>query len=185
MIVILASASPRRKELIAKIDDLQVKIIPSTVDENCEITNAEDYVCALANRKARDVYAKTGIVTIGADTVVVLENEILGKPKDENDAINTIKKLCSKTHRVLTGVSIVSDKKEITKCETTFVTFNDYDEEIVKSYVKSAKPLDKAGAYGLQDKELEPIVKSVVGDEDNVIGLPVKLLESMLENFRN
>ena len=185
MIAVLASASPRRKELIAKIEDLEVEIIPSGADENCKEASAERLVCVLANRKAKDVFAKTGKITIGADTVVVLGSKILGKPRTKAEAKAMLKSLCGKTHRVLTGVSVISKDGEQTECETTFVTFNACSDEMIDAYVASGSPMDKAGAYGIQDEGFAPFIKEVKGDLDNVIGLPVRLLEKMLKQVKD
>lgn len=183
MRIILASASPRRRELIKKIPLLEVEIMPSDADENIPKTSPEDYVKTLATIKAQSVYEKTGGNVVGADTVVVINGEILGKPKDEFESREMFKKLCGKTHEVLTGVALVSKKGTLSDFERTLVYFNEYDEEVVNAYIKSKKPFDKAGGYGLQDEGLKPLVKGIKGDEDNVIGLPVEKLSKMLAFF--
>lgn len=183
MRIILASASPRRRELIKKIPSLEVEIIPSDADEDIIKTNKENYVKTLAEIKAKAVFNKHGGNVVGADTVVVINDEILGKPKDEDDARQTFLKLCGKTHEVLTGVALVCNKGVYSDFEVTKVTFNEYDEAIVSAYIASKSPFDKAGGYGIQDELLKPLIKGIEGDEDNVIGLPVKKLKEMLEFF--
>ena len=184
MEVILASASPRRVELIKKIDGLEVKVIPSSADENVSEQNPETLVQELARIKASAVFEQTGGKVIGADTVVVDGLKILGKPKDSVDAERMLISLCGKTHKVLTGVCLIKeDGAYITSVTTTKVTFKPYDKNIVSTYVKTGSPLDKAGAYGIQDKELSPLVEKVEGDLDNVIGFPVETVRSMIQSF--
>lgn len=183
MRIILASASPRRKELIKKIPFLEVQIIPSSIDENIPIVEPALYVKTLAQTKAKSVYDKFGGNVVGADTVVVIDGEILGKPKDSNEARQTFRKLCGKTHEVLTGIALYCDDGVCTDYERTLVTFNEYDEAVINAYIKSGLPFDKAGGYGIQDEGLKPIVKGIDGDEDNVIGLPLQKLREMLAFF--
>ena len=184
MEVILASASPRRVELIKKISGLEVKVIPSSADENIDEKTPELLVQALAHLKARAVYEQVGGKVIGADTVVVDGLEILGKPTDSKDAERMLTSLCGKTHKVLTGVCLINDAgKHITSVTTTFVTFKPYDKDLVLAYVETGSPLDKAGAYGIQDKALSPLVEKVEGDLDNVIGFPVETVRNMIQSF--
>lgn len=182
MEVILASASPRRKELIAKIAGLEVSVVPSNADESRESSSdpalhAEN----LALMKARDVYEKTGGVVIGADTIVTLGGVIYGKPRSEEQAREFLRELSGKTHEVVTGVAVVWDGGEVKTHETTRVTLSDYDEGAIAAYVATGSSMDKAGAYGIQDEAFAPLKKSVDGDLDNVIGLPVALLAKILK----
>lgn len=184
MDVILASASPRRVELIKKIEGLTVTVVPSNAKEEADTTDPYTYVKTLAYLKANDVFKKTKAKVIGADTVVVDGSKILGKPKDEADAVRMIKSLCGKTHKVLTGVCLIKESGEYACSVTeTSVEFNAFNQETVESYVATGSPMDKAGAYGIQDKELAPLVKSVCGDIDNVIGFPVQTVKNMIESF--
>lgn len=184
MEVILASASPRRVELIKKIDGLTVEIIPSNVIEDANENNPHKYVKTLAYLKAKNVHEKTGGKVIGADTVVVDGCKILGKPVDELDAKRMLRSLCGKTHKVLTGVCLIRESGEfITSVTETSVTFNGYNEEIIDQYVATKSPLDKAGGYGIQDEKLAPIIKKVDGDVDNVIGFPVQTVKNMINSF--
>lgn len=186
MEIILASASPRRIELIKKIGGITVKVMPSTAKEETEYTNSYDYVKALAFLKAKDVFDKTGGKVIGADTIVVDGEMILGKPKDETDAKRMLKSLCGKTHKVLTGVCLIKETGEsLVSVTETKVTFNTYNEQLVDRYVATKSPLDKAGAYGIQDEILAPLVNKVDGNLDNVIGFPVQTVENMIQSFFN
>ena len=183
MRIILASASPRRRELIKKIPSLDVEVIPSDADENICESNKENYVKTLATLKAKAVFNKYGGNVVGADTVVVINDEILGKPKDEADARATFLKLCGKTHEVLTGIALVNENGVYSDFEVTKVTFNDFDEKLVKAYIETKSPFDKAGGYGIQDELLKPLIRGIDGDLDNVIGLPVEKLKQMLVFF--
>lgn len=180
MNVILASASPRRKELIKKIPGLNVEIIPSYSDESAPFYNVGNYVCMLAKNKASDVFSKNGGIVIGADTVVFTDR-VLGKPSDETDAKNMLKELSGKIHSVVTGICVMkSGNIKCAFCETK-VCFDRLSEDFIDEYVASESPMDKAGAYGIQDEMLKPFVKIAEGDRDNVIGLPVTLLKNLLE----
>lgn len=184
MIITLASASPRRRELIAKIPGLQVNIVPSAQPEKAEFVNAGQYACALARHKAEEVFAKTGGITVGADTIVVLGGKPLGKPHDENQAAQMLKSLSGRTHSVITGVCVANENMLTARYSETLVTVGELDDAFIKEYVATGSPMDKAGAYGLQDPLFSERVKSVSGDRDNVIGLPVEMLAEILkENF--
>lgn len=182
--VILASASPRRAELIKKIPWLRATVFPSEAIEfpyaGGDVT---EYVCNLAVIKARDVFRKVGGTVIGADTVVYAAGKVLGKPCDKSEAEEMFKLLCGRTHEVITGIAVMDLNKLVTEYEKTYVTFNEYDSEIVGNYINTGAPFDKAGGYGLQDEAISPLVRIVKGDKDNVIGLPVRTLEKTLKEF--
>ena len=180
----LASASPRRIELIKKLGYLDVTVKPSHAEELTEKTSASDVVVDLASLKARAVYGECGGLVLGADTIVALGGKKLGKPRSEEEAYGFFRLLCGRTHSVFTGLCLIGGGKTVTGCEETLVEFGDYDEETVSAYVRSGKPFDKAGGYGLQDAELKTIIKGITGDHDNVLGLPVGLLDRLIgENF--
>lgn len=184
MNLILASASPRRKELIRQIENLHVEIIPSGEDEDVErSSNPIEYAVALAALKATSVLKEHGGVVLGADTIVVLDGEILGKPKTIAEADEMLKKLCGRTHEVITGICIASDEKTITDYEISYVTFGEYNAPIIEAYIMSGAPFDKAGGYGVQDIALGHIITKVEGDINNVIGLPVKKVSELLKQF--
>lgn len=183
---ILASASPRRKELLEQIG-MKFEVIVSHAKENTEATEPSEYVKELSKLKAFDVaagipvmYDAEGVdqdyVVIGSDTIVTIEGEILGKPKDEEDAKNMLRKLSGKTHQVYTGVTLIAFQNyQITEqvfYEKTDVTMYEMSEEEIKSYVASKEPMDKAGAYAIQGL-CAAYIKGINGEYASVVGLPV------------
>lgn len=186
---ILASASPRRKELMEQAG-FQFEVIPSTVEEKITKTIPSEVVMELAAQKAKDVFEHHGAddcVVIGADTVVVYRDEILGKPADKNEAYDMLSMLADRTHQVYTGVSLIISKKGQTHTKTfyesTDVTFCPICREDLLAYVESSDPLDKAGAYGIQGA-FAIHVKCIKGDYNNVVGLPVcRLYQELLSEY--
>lgn len=186
---ILASASPRRKELMEQAG-FQFEVIPSTVEEKITNTIPSKVVMELAARKAQDVFEHHGTkdcVVIGADTVVVYHDEILGKPADKEEAYDMLSMLADRTHQVYTGVSLIISKKgqvhTKTFYESTDVTFCPICKEDLHTYVESGDPLDKAGAYGIQGS-FAIHVKCIKGDYNNVVGLPVcHLYQELLSEY--
>ncbi len=182
--IILGSSSPRRADILKKLK-LDFEIIPSDYVEPHDRTDfSYDFVENLAYNKALDVAKKISepATVIGADTIVVTDNKILGKPKDKQDAYNTLKMLSGKTHFVVTAIALVQSitlKKKI-KSETTYVTFEKLTDSQIEYYIENFKPFDKAGSYGIQELP-EGYIKYIDGDLDNVIGLPSNLLINMLE----
>lgn len=176
---ILASASPRRKELLSQILP-KFNIIPAKGEEKINLSLCpEQIACALAEAKCDEVFKNNPEATvIGCDTIVVFGNEILGKPKDRDDAFNTLKMLSGKTHFVITAVCVQNKRKKIVEFYKTEVQFNLLSDEFIKDYVDSGSPLDKAGSYGIQDGG---IVKEYFGDYTNVVGLPVPLTKQLIE----
>ena len=181
---ILASASPRREELLKSIlDDFEV--MPSQIDEKTGSDYPDQLVLDNALAKARDIAGKhPDAVVIGADTVVVLDNRILGKPADQHDAVRMLRTLSGKTHQVVTGIAIISLKsnKELVDLESSNVTFNILTDEQIEKYVNEKKPLDKAGSYGIQEIG-EQFVAQLEGSYENVVGLPVQLVAEMLDSI--
>lgn len=181
MKLILASASPRRRELLSLITD-EFEVLASNCNEQLPPGIApEDGVLRLAEQKAMDIAARRqGDTVIGADTVVVLNGEILGKPKDEQDAVCMLTKLSGRTHTVYTGVCILREGQPASFfCKTDVVFFPLTESEIIQ-YVKTGEPLDKAGAYGIQQKGAL-LVRSIDGDYFNVVGLPISQLARKLQ----
>ena len=181
--IILASKSPRRQELIKTLG-LTYEIIPSDYDENLKGKEfTYELIEEVSKNKALDVAKRINYdaIVIGADTVVVLDKEILLKPIDEEDAINELKKLSGKTHKVITAITVidVKTKQIVTNSTTSYVTFNQLTEEQILDYVKTKKPLDKAGAYGIQELD-EKFIKSLNGSQNNVIGLSPTSLRNAL-----
>lgn len=178
MKIVLASASPRRKELLKNIVQ-NFEIIPSTADENIDITDPIKYACKVAEHKCEQVFASNkDKIVIGCDTIVVFNGRILGKPKDIEDAKNTLRVLSNQVHEVITGVCVMCSNKKFVDFDKTQVFFNDLTEEFIKAYADSGSPLDKAGSYGIQDGG---VVKEYFGSFTNVVGLPIELVEKMLK----
>lgn len=180
---ILASQSPRRRELL-NLMGIPFTTVNPNVDEvinpNLSLENAIE---ELAYIKALDVLNRHPEANIiSADTIVVCENEVMGKPVNEEDAIRMLKQLSGKKHEVITGVCLLSSDKEVRFHTKTLVEFYEYDEEFVKAYVQSKVPLDKAGAYGIQDKGAL-LVKGIEGDYYTVMGLPISELYRALKKF--
>lgn len=181
--VVLASGSPRRREILEQIG-LPFSVAVSGAEENIP-EGLEPYyaVQTLAFLKAADVArsADSDAVVIGADTVVVVDDEIIGKPKDAEDAIGMLKRLSGRSHSVLTGVAVVrrSDGKSVSLTVETKVHFRKLSEAEISSYVKTGEPLDKAGAYGIQGLG-GLFVDKIEGDYYNVVGLPLSRLGRLL-----
>lgn len=180
---ILASASPRRRELLS-LSGFSFDVIPSKADESLnESLSPEETVKALARLKAESVFKEhRDRVVFGCDTVVYLNGEILGKPKDEVHAFAMLKRLSGKTHTVSTGVCIMSKDKEICFSDTTEVTFYELSDETIKSYIATNECSDKAGAYGIQGYG-SVLVKEIKGDYFSVMGLPVARSARALAQF--
>lgn len=179
---VLASASPRRKELLALVIP-EFEVIPANAEEKVNMSLfPENVVCSLAESKCDEVFkTRPEATVIGCDTIVVFEGEILGKPKDREDAYNTLKRLSGKTHYVITAVCVRNKHKKLLEYDKTEVKFNNLSEDFIKIYVDSGSPLDKAGSYGIQDGGL---VKEYFGSYTNVVGLPVSLVRKMLKEVR-
>lgn len=181
--IILASASPRRKELLAKAG-ISFTVIPAAGEEKRTSENPGEAVQQLARDKAGWVAqslaeCEEGTLVIGSDTIVVFENRILGKPKDRRDAAETLEKLQGNTHQVYTGVTVLERKAdkwvEHTFFESTDVTFYPVSREEIQDYIATGEPMDKAGSYGIQGL-FGIYVKGICGDYNNVVGLPVARL---------
>ena len=181
--IILASASPRRKELLAKAG-ISFTVIPAAGEEKRTSEDPGEAVQQLARDKAEWVArslaeCEEGTLVIGSDTIVVFENRILGKPKDCRDAAETLEKLQGNTHQVYTGVTVLERKAgkwmEHTFFESTDVTFYPVSREEIQDYIATGEPMDKAGSYGIQGL-FGIYVKGICGDYNNVVGLPVARL---------
>ena len=180
---ILASASPRRKELLGELDITPV-VCPTDADETIEEKLTPDaFVEVLSKRKADAYTGELGEddILIAADTVVALEDEILGKPTDPQNAFDMLRALSGNSHSVYTGITVKSKDKSITACDETKVIFREMTDEEIWTYVDSGDPMDKAGAYGIQG-EAGKFVSAIDGSLNNVIGLPTELLKKILRN---
>ncbi len=188
MKIVLASASPRRKELLGQLK-LDFEIHVSEVEEIVTKKEPEKVVEELSAQKAEAVFRQIegDVLVIGADTVVALEGEILGKPADEQDACKMLQRLQGKEHYVYTGVTLYFRKGAREWCKTFFegtqVSFYPMTEAEIKEYVSTKEPMDKAGAYGIQGLGAR-FVKEIHGDYNNVVGLPIaRLYQELKENL--
>lgn len=182
MEIILASQSPRRKELLERMGIRSFTVMDSGVDEHEEeLLPPEELVCRLSERKAEAAarHAPAGAVVIAADTVVSLDGAILGKPADKLEAFRMLSTLSGVRHQVYTGVTVMRDGEKQIEHETTDVTFRELSEEEIEHYLATGEPMDKAGAYGIQGYGAL-LVERIEGDYYNVMGLPVCRLGQML-----
>lgn len=186
--LILASSSPRRKELLSKYN-LNVEVFSANIEEkHFEGESPEQIAMALALEKSLWVsnHLSQGEVVVGADTIVVLGDKILGKPLDEDDAFNMLKLLSGRQHRVITGISIIKagTNIKIIDYESTLVRFRHLSEEKILNYIKTEEPFDKAGSYGIQGYGMV-LVEKIDGCYSNVVGLPLGKLDYLLNKFFN
>ena len=185
MDIILASTSPRRKELLGQIGLKDYRILSPDVEEVLdEMLPPAQLVEGLSRQKARAVRGRVDEddVIIAADTVVSLEGEVLGKPADEMDAFKMLSALSGNRHQVYTGLTVIRGEQVVTEHEMTTVTFRDLDPEEIEHYIATGEPMDKAGAYGIQGIGAL-LVSGIDGDYFNVMGLPVYRLGRILAQF--
>jgi septum formation protein len=177
--VVLASASPRRRQLLRHlVPDFDV--VPSEVDESLEPGPLVDAVARLAERKARAVAAgHRDAVVIGADTIVVIDGDALGKPADTRDAVAMLTRLRGRVHDVVTGIAVVAAGRVLAGTEITRVAMARYGDDVIERYAASGSPLDKAGAYAVQDLG-GALVDAVIGSYTNVVGFPLALARRLL-----
>lgn len=179
---ILASKSPRRREILADLG-LKFEIITADTDENCTLTNPKPYVEELALRKGRavaNILDDNDTLIIASDTVVACTGEILGKPRDRKDAKRMLDMLSGSKHDVISGIALITREKEVIASETTHVIFDELSDSDKEIYINSDEPYDKAGAYAIQGLA-SMWIKGIEGDYFNVVGLPVKLLHDTLK----
>lgn len=180
MKLILASASPRRRELLELMGVPFSVIVSGEKEIAPENVSVSEVVCALSQQKAEHVYKEhPDACVIGADTVVELDGEILGKPHTSENAFAYLKRLQGRSHNVYTGVTVITKAGADVRCCKTHVTFRAMTDEEIRWYVSTGDPLDKAGAYGVQGLACF-FVDKIEGNYFNVIGLPVPLLYDML-----
>lgn len=189
--IILASKSPRRSELLRQIG-LDFEVFTSEVDENIEVHSPEKLVMQLSRLKAVAVYEEynlkeENLMVIGADTVVALNGQILGKPRDEKHAKEMLMTLSDNEHEVLTGVTIVTtnDGKPVieTFYEKTIVYTYPITENEINDYIMSREPMDKAGSYGIQGIGAR-FIKKIDGDYNNVVGLPISQIYQKIKEMQ-
>src|SRR3989339_2257289 len=182
--LLLASQSPRRRELLEQTG-IELQIVPSDIDEeNISIKNPVEYVEALSFMKAEKIsraYPDSWI--LGADTIVVLQNQILGKPESDHHAIEMLRLLSNREHTVFTGFCIMNKHKRtvIKTAVETRVWFKPLSDQEIKWYISTKEPFDKAGAYGIQGQGAF-LVRKIFGSYSNVVGLPVcEVIEALME----
>jgi len=184
--IILASASPRRKELLELIG-LEFEVIPSQVEEDIENKPfSTELIENLAAEKAGDVAKKIAnpAIVIGSDTVVIINKKILGKPKDKKDAFNMLKTLSGNTHKVVSAIAVIDTEtgKTLKDSVISDVTFKKLSDEEINAYIETGEPMDKAGAYAIQGLGIM-FVKSINGCYSNIVGISVFKLAEMLKEF--
>ena len=184
MKIVLASNSPRRKELL-KEHNIDFEVIPSNVEEKVN-PNSSVYenVMNLASIKCVDVFDKNkDRIVLAADTIVVYENEILGKPRDEDDAFRMLKLLSGHSHEVITGVCVMYNEIKITDYVVSTVIFKQISDEEIYQYIKTKEPMDKAGSYAIQGIGAK-FIKGYDGEYDNIVGLPMKKVLEIFESIK-
>ena len=180
MKIILASASPRRKQLLGEIIK-DFLVLPSNEKEDDVFGSPQEVAKQLSFLKAKSVFDNNqDCLVIGADTIVVHQNQILGKPKNEAHAIEMLSSLSGKTHEVITGVTIMTKDLSVTFADVSQVTFKQLDNKEIIDYIATGSPFDKAGGYGIQDSGF---VCDISGSFNNVVGLPTEKLSKILLQF--
>ena len=188
--IILASKSPRRKKLLEQIG-LEFAIVPSTIDEKSILfdCNFAEFSERLALLKATEVARRSAEdnIVIGADTIVVVDNQIMNKPIDEADARRMLQLLSDRTHTVHTGIALVEagSLRSLSGVQSTDVTFRKLEANEIDEYIQSGSPMDKAGSYGIQDDYGAVFVSRIVGCYYNIVGLPLEKLFATLKQFIN
>jgi septum formation protein len=181
--LILASQSPRRAELMRMLN-LEFEVMPADIDEKyLRHEAAPAHAQRLAREKAQVIAAQhPQAVVVGSDTVVVIDRTVLGKPKDEAEAVAMLMRLQGRVHRVATGIAVAQGEEVVAETELVRVKFRTFDEDTAREYVKTREPMDKAGAYGIQGYGAS-LVEWVHGDYFAVMGLPVQRMIRMLEQL--
>ncbi len=185
--IILASRSPRRKQLLEWAEQPFDVIVRDTEETYPSDLTPDKVAIHIARQKATAVQplAETGSIILAADTIVVLESRIIGKPADRNDAIKILSDLSGKKHTVITGVVILKDEKVISFADSTDVWFHELDKSQIEFYIDKYKPYDKAGAYAIQEWIGVVGIRSLQGDFYNVMGLPVSRVLMEIKKLDN
>lgn len=184
MAVILASQSPRRKELLGLLG-IPFTVRVADIDEHMDPGKpAAEEVARLSREKALAVMRQETDIVIAADTVVVLDGCVLGKPSDPDEAVQMLTRLSGNTHEVMTGLTVLQGARLTSHTEITRVRFRCLTKEEIEAYVATGAPMDKAGAYGIQSDASATFVDRLEGDYYNVVGLPVCRLHQILEDYR-
>jgi len=191
--IVLASKSPRRKELLKKAK-INFIVVESKYKEEKSEKFDKNFIKKISDCKAQDVAQSIDFdaVVLSADTIVILDSVCLTKPRNENEAFFCLKKLSNRWHTVITATTVIDGKQKITKTTETKVKFRNLNDDEIKNYIKDFKPFDKAGSYGIQDFVDENTVKNppetsfiekIEGPYDNVMGLPVETVKDMLKEI--
>ena len=182
--IILASKSPRRKELLNLLDfnfKVEITEVNEVYPENIEIIKVAEYLANLKANAFNNIPTNTIVIT--ADTVVILDEQILGKPKNKTEAVKMLQSLSNRNHKVMTGVCIKSRDKTISFSNTTKVFFKELTSSEINSYIENYKPFDKAGSYGIQEWIGAIGITKIEGSYFNVVGLPINQLYKNLKEF--
>lgn len=182
MAIILASASPRRRELLTQVGCNFIAITSTLVEDNTQNLPPHELAVLQAKEKAFDVFSNVqqNDVVIGADTIVVLDGQVYGKPVDERDARRMLTELAGREHEVITGIAVVTAKQVWTDFGITTVRMKDSKSEQIEAYLATGEPMDKAGAYAIQGVGAL-MVESITGCYANVVGLPLNKLSDLLQ----
>lgn len=178
--MILASQSPRRRELLQRLG-MPFRVEVAHVDETMDMTKpVEAEVARVSLRKARAILCSPEEIVVAADTVVVCDGQVMGKPKDKEDAFRMLSTLSGRTHQVMTGMTVKRGKQELVHTEITDITFRELTPEEIWAYIATGEPMDKAGSYGIQSGGAV-FAQHICGDYYNIVGLPVCRLYQMLK----
>lgn len=178
--LILASASPRRIEMLQQYN-IAIEVKPASIKEFFNESDPPEKIAMdLAYQKALSIALVREELVLGADTIVVVDNKILGKPQDENEAYDILETLSGREHRVITGISLIKGQKKIIDYETTFVKFRKLKKRQILEYIATSEPMDKAGAYGIQGYG-RILVEKINGSYSNVVGLPLVKVDLLLK----
>ena len=181
--IVLASGSPRRQELLQKIGITDFTVRVPDADESYDpAMSPEEIVCHISRKKSLALDSAEDEIVITADTMVFLDDRRLGKPKDEDDALQMLTALQGRAHTVCTGVTVRQGQQILTRAAATDVYFRAATEDELRAYIRGGEPMDKAGSYGVQGQG-SLLVERIDGDFFNVMGLPVVLLSRMLQQF--
>lgn len=184
--IILASQSPRRRDILKNLGIAFTSEVSDADETLSGNYSPEKAVCELSQRKAfacLEQHIGENVFIIAADTVVVLDGEIIGKPKSKKDAFDILSRLSGRSHEVFTGFTLCSQSKSFTDYERTEVTFNELSDELIRAYIDTGEPMDKAGAYGIQGKGIA-FIEKICGDYFNVVGLPAsRVIAAANEKF--
>ncbi len=184
---VLASGSPRRRELLAQLGVDPIIWASDIAENNSSNERPESMAMSLALQKALEASSKfQNDIVLAADTIVVVDGRVMGKPKDNDEAYDMLKDLSGRSHEVITGFAIIdnSENTKVVEYEKTLVTFRTLDHERIMAYIDSGEVLDKAGAYGIQGKGAL-LVEKIEGCYFNVVGLPLSRLEANLNKYFN